>query len=73
MSVFLLSLVAVAVVFLLGALVVRVVAAIPLEVLGHAEEEGRYAWLVSDEGPSPAAPAAGPRVASLVTAKGYGY
>jgi hypothetical protein len=40
MSLFLLSLVVVAVVFSIGALIVRAIAAIPLDVLARAEEGG---------------------------------
>jgi hypothetical protein len=73
MSLFLLSLVVVAVVFSLGALIVRAIATIPLDVLARAEEGGRYVGLGSEDGPSPAAPAAGQRVAPLLAANGHGY
>jgi hypothetical protein len=72
MSLFLLSLAVVAVVLSIGALIVRAIAAIPLHILARAEEGGRYVGLGAQDGPSPAAPAAGQRIAPLLAANGYG-
>jgi hypothetical protein len=70
MSLFLLSLVVVAAVFSIGALVVRLIGTIPLDILARAEEGGRYVGLGTQDGPSPAAPAAGRRIAPLLAANG---
>ena len=72
MSLLVLSLVVAAVAFAIGALIVRAVATIPLDILARAGEGGRYVGLGSQDGPSPAAPAAGQRIAPLLAAKVYG-
>jgi hypothetical protein len=73
MSLLLLSLVPVALAFSAGAVMARAVAAIPLTVLEHAKEGGRFTGLGSRDVTSPATPSAGRRIAPLVVAKGYGY
>ena len=73
MSLFLLCLLMVlAAVFSIGALVVRLIATIPLDILACADKGGRYVGLGSQDGPPPAAPAAGRRIAPLLAAKAYG-
>jgi hypothetical protein len=58
---FLLSLVSVAAVVSIGALVVRAVSIIPLSILARAAEGGRYWRLESREPPAPLTPRAGRR------------
>jgi hypothetical protein len=72
MSLFLLFLVVFAAALSIGALVVRLIATIPLDILARADKGGRYVGLGSQDDPPPAAPAAGQRIAPLLAAKVYG-
>jgi hypothetical protein len=66
------SLLFVAVVFVIGAAVVRAIAIIPLSILDRAAQNGRYARLGSADRPSPGTPVAGRRAATLCGSRRHG-
>ncbi len=54
-----------------GAAVLRVVSTLPLAILAQAEEGGRYVRLGAEQASSPATPASGRKIRTLVPAHGY--